>query len=1327
MHEEPTLPPRPPSADEGAGTRPSIPGYEVLAELGRGGMGVVYQALQVGLNRLVALKMILSGGHAGAHDLARFRAEAEAVARLQHPHIVQVYEVGEHDGLPYFSMEFVGGGCLADRLDGTPWPARPAAELVETLTLAMDHAHRQDVIHRDLKPANVLLASGGRQPPDGAQASGGLRPPLAGFVPKIADFGLAKRMDSAAGHTRTGAIMGTPSYMAPEQAGGKNKEVGPAADVYALGAILYECLTGRPPFRAETPLDTVLQVVSQEPVPPRRLQLKVPRDLETVCLKCLQKEPRKRYDSAGALADDLRRFLDGEPVQARPTPAWERLGKWARRRPAVAALSLLSLVVTVLGFGLVTWKWREAAAAHQHADLARHEAVEALEEVRTNLYFNDIALAEREWHGGNAHRAEELLETCPENLRGWEWRYLKRLGHTDLLTLTLYSPRSLAGYNAVAYSPDGKHLATGGPDNTVAVLDVARGEAAQTLRGHTSPVMSVAFRPSGGRLASGSSDGWKGELKAWDLKAGREVFTAPVRNGGAASVAFSPDGKWLATAGGQVLADRPADVTVWDATTGRPARTLRGPVGLVNSLAFSPDGRTLAAAGVNFRDAFGEVKVWEAASGKGLPPFRGHTRGLLGLAFSPDGTRLATASLDQTAKVWDVASRRDLLTYHGHGGAVAAVRFSPDGRLVASAGFDHTIQVWDAASGRRELTLRGHTGVPAGLDYGPDGRQVASTARSLPSLLSSAAGYSGGLQSELKIWDLTVGQEGPARPAHTGAMLRVAFSPDGKLVASAGFDGLVRVWDADTLQEVRTLRGRPGEANSVAFSPDGTRIAARRWEGPLTLWDLATGKEVLTLGGPAGQLHSAAFSPDGRLLVAETGGIPFFPGLGDVKVWDLATRREAVILRGRGGAFSPDGKWLAFGSGSAVKVWDLAGGREALSLNGHTADVVTVRFSADGRQLASGSYDGTTRVWDAATGREVATLRGHSGAVWSVAFHPDGRRLASASLGLAQGGKGETVLWDLVTGKPALTLAGNGSVDFSPDGTRLAGADVDPYLTSEVKVWDTREPTAEAKAARRTPPPAAVAAWHEQQANDCAAAEQWAGAVFHLDRALEAGPGRADLYEKRGNAHAALGHWRPASEDYARAVEGGPPDGLVWFKRALTLLALGDREGYRRHCARLLERYGKTDDPWVAIWVAWNCKLTPDALADFTPAVRLAEKAVAAAPKDDFRLNNLGGVLYRAGRYRDAVERLTQSMKVRDDGNFVWEWLWLAMAEQRLGHGEEARKWLKQAGDWIDEATREAARPGAGDRLPWYQRLEMQMLRHEAEALLGGAAPGTGK
>ncbi len=464
----------------------AVPGYEILGELGRGGMGVVYKARHLKLGRVVALKMILAGGHAGAADLARFKTEAEAVARLQHPNIVQIFEVGEHGGLPFLSLEFCGGGSLDKKLAGTPLPPKEAAALVETLARAVQAAHDKGVVHRDLKPANVLLTEDS--------------------TPKITDFGLAKKLDADAGQTRTGAVMGTPSYMAPEQAGGKTAEMGPACDVYSLGAILYECLTGRPPFKAATTLETLQQVMADDPVPPRQLQPKTPRDLETVCLKCLEKQPGRRYGTAPELAEELRRFQAGEPVRARAVGTVERAAKWARRRPAMAAAYglLMAALVLGLGGGGATWLWLRAESARGDAERARGEAIRARDDLKGALqrtetaegaaekarddlqgalqreqdakrqlteyaYADRIYLAQHEWDAGHLERARKLLQEAGDlqeeltpGRRPWEWDYFNRLLHAEAAVLQGHAGQ----INSVSFSPDGRRVVTASADHT---------------------------------------------------------------------------------------------------------------------------------------------------------------------------------------------------------------------------------------------------------------------------------------------------------------------------------------------------------------------------------------------------------------------------------------------------------------------------------------------------------------------------------------------------------------------------------------------------------------------------------------------------------------------------------------------------------------------------------------------------------------------------------------------------------------------------------------------------------------------------------------------
>ena len=445
----------PPAGTQGSnGSAVLVPGYEILGELGRGGMGVVYKARQIGLGRLVALKMILAGEHASRADMERFRTEAESIARLQHPNIVQIHEVGEHDGKPFFSLEFCAGGSLDRKLDGTPLQPREAARLVETLARAIEAAHGKNVIHRDLKPANVLLGEND--------------------TPKVTDFGLAKKLD-AAGQTASGSIMGTPSYMAPEQARGKSQEIGPACDVYALGAILYELLTGRPPFKAATALDTVLQVISDEPVPPTQLQPKTPRDLETICLKCLHKIPAKRYATAAALADDLGRWLAGEPIQARPVSATERAAKWIRRNSVVSALA--AAVLLTLGGGIVVSGYfafealREATRANENKELAENEAKEAKKQTGIAQWNERLAK-------GSNHAIKLDLAMRAREQSDWEqMRQLLEETHADY----------------------GQTL----ENRLVTALWVKHAFPLKNLVGHTEPVTSVAYSPDGKRIVTG--------------------------------------------------------------------------------------------------------------------------------------------------------------------------------------------------------------------------------------------------------------------------------------------------------------------------------------------------------------------------------------------------------------------------------------------------------------------------------------------------------------------------------------------------------------------------------------------------------------------------------------------------------------------------------------------------------------------------------------------------------------------------------------------------------------------------------------------------------
>jgi hypothetical protein len=581
--------------------------YEILGELGRGGMGVVYQARQRTLDRLVALKVLLAGAHAGPDELDRFRSEAAALARLRHPNIVQIHEVGEHEGRPYFCLEYVEGGSLAEKLGSTPLPARAAAELVRTLAGAVHAAHQRGVVHRDLKPANVLLTAAG--------------------VPKVSDFGLAKCLDGQGGHTRTGIALGTPSYMAPEQTTGQTRHQGPATDVYALGAILYELLTGRPPFRAPTSLDTLAQVQTAEPVPPSRLQPGVARHLEAVCLTCLRKDPARRYPSAEALAEDLGRWMRGEPVRARPVRAWERAAKWVWRHPAWAALAGVSGLAAFAVLGVAVGLYANArladangrlqaalareAGQRAEAERQRRRAEDLEAERRRSLYTNCVHQANQAWKLGQLAEALQLLDGYrpgpgEEDLRGFEWHYLWRACGGDRLALRGHGDRA----TAVAYSPDGTRLASVGADGTLVLWDAGTGRSLLTLRGPAAPLCAVAFSPDGRRLVSAGGDG-PGRVRLWDAARGAEVVSWETP-AGVASLAYG--------AGGRVaLGGSDGTVRVREALTGRDVFSRQGHKGPVIGVAFDGAGEQLASIGADR-----VARVWRGPAGaEGRIFFRG--------------------------------------------------------------------------------------------------------------------------------------------------------------------------------------------------------------------------------------------------------------------------------------------------------------------------------------------------------------------------------------------------------------------------------------------------------------------------------------------------------------------------------------------------------------------------------------------------------------------------------------------------------------------------------------------------------------------------------
>jgi WD40 repeat protein/serine/threonine protein kinase len=1039
---------------EGPGT--AIGPYKLLQQIGEGGMGAVYMAEQEQpVRRRVALKLIKPGMDS-VQVVARFEAERQALALMDHPNIAKVLDAGTTaTGRPYFVMELVKGVPITKFCDQQHLTPKERLELLIPVCQALQHAHQKGVIHRDLKPSNVLIALYDGRP-----------------VPKVIDFGVAKalhqRLTDRTMFTEFGQVVGTLEYMSPEQAELNQLDIDTRSDVYSLGVLLYELLTGTTPLDrkrlGKAAFDEVLRLIREEEPPkpstrlshsdelpsiaanrrtePKKLGKLVRGELDWIVMRALEKDRSRRYETANGLARDLLRYLADEPVEACPPSARYRLGKFVRKHKkglaATAAFVALLVAGVVLSTSLAVWATsaeREANRQRIAAEAAKQEAVDARgtadkqrDEARVAAYVSGIGLIQHALDENNVVRARELLAGLPteaagRDLRGFEWYYLSRLCNAEVRTFKGHTK----GVRGVAFSPDGRRLASGSSDGTVKVWDYATGQELPAPKGHPDSVNCVAFSPDGRRLASGSSDG---TVKVWDYATGQEPPAPKGHPDSVNCVAFSPDGRCLASG------STDQTVKIWDSATGKELHTLRGQAKAVWSVAFSPDGRRLASGS---RD--NAVKVWDAATGQDLLTLKTHSKRVheaggvpivpegRGVAFSPDGRLLAAGSADDTVTIWDGATGQELRTLV-HANWVNSVAFSPDGRLLASGSADNTVRIWDAATGQELASFREHALQVDSVAFSPDGRYVAS----------------GSADATVKIWDTANSKEPFTFKGGANVVRCVAFSPDGRRLASGDENNTVKVWDSATGQELLALKGHPDSVMGVAFSPDGGRLASGSADTTVKVWDAATGRELLPLQGHTKEVWGVAFSPDGRRLAS--GSLDK-----TVKVWDTATGRELLTLKGAGVvrsvAFSPDGQCLASsGEDRTVKVWDSATGQELHTLKGHVYGIRSVAFSPDGRRIASGSMDKTVKVWDAATGQELHTLKGHAVAVNWLAFSPDGRRLASGS-------SDQTVkIWDTATGQELVSLKGRAGpirrVAFSPDGRTLAAVNQD----SSISLWE---------------------------------------------------------------------------------------------------------------------------------------------------------------------------------------------------------------------------------------------------------------------------------
>jgi len=1058
--------------------------FSILGELGRGGFGVVYLAEDPLLDRRVALKVPRVEVLSGTDGWRRFLREARAASRLDHPNLIPLLEAGAIGPVGYIVSAYVAGPSLERwlRHKGRRTSPRWAAQLVATLAHAIEHAHQRGILHRDLKPANVLLhiPECECEPPSRQAWEGGR---AESWMPRICDFGLARLREIEADESRSRFAAGSPPYMAPEQAETRNSDIGPATDVYGLGAILYEILTGRPPFSGKSDLETLRRVVGDEPVPPRQLRPGLPRDLETICLKCLAKRPDQRYSSAAVLAEDLERSLDGRPILARPVPVWERGWRWTCRNPAQVALAAAVVLAVVAGLGGLLW--HESALRRVNDQLrlaakrAEDNAQDALDQrslveererlVKRQLAGHQISSAQQAVAARNFERALWLLDAAEPELgrpadRGFAWSFLRRFVRDRL----------------------------------------------EVLPAQAGPVSCLTVSDDGRTLASGNEHG---EIWLWDSRSGNSRRLAPVQSDRIRRVVLSPDGRALAAA---VL--NSAEIAVWDVPSGQlRGRLALGGAEVVSSLLFTTDGQRLAVVRRHPAQAGLPFSCWGLTPSTGeflmvAPENVGATAVELAdprlqeLADLMDDARPSlSASHDELYRSWveraprGIARTRDqALALVGFGDGSFAVHGVRSGRrlMVARLHPQGTVIVFfdaqkpeerlsppvrdrlERLSGflvptpsarRRESDIIVHQTFSEPVAFSPDGTRLAIWREE---------------EDRLRILDLTTGREcstfdlGPLNNLST-----VAFTPDGETVAFGAADGKVRLWHLNAPRNPEILRGHaPKEAWSVAFAPDGRTLASAGDDHCIRLWDIATGREKATLRGHHALVTSLAFAPDGRTLAS---------GSFDLRtptpiiVWDIATLSQRFVLRGhtrwvRAVAFSPDSRTLASDADEdSVMIWDTKEGRRtatipqapgninclAFSPNGLTLAsgagldglaltdtdsglrrLITtdtrpsaLTFSPDGSHLITGHENGLIKTWDVALGRQVQTLSGHANMVLSLAVSPDGRTLASA-------GEDRTVrVWDAATGQELLCLtdckARVNAVAFSPDGCILAAAD----------------------------------------------------------------------------------------------------------------------------------------------------------------------------------------------------------------------------------------------------------------------------------------------
>lgn len=951
--------------------------YEILVEIARGGMGIVYKARHRKLGRLAAVKLIKSGDIAGDEEVRRFQAEAAAASQLDHPNIVPVFEAGEHHGQHYMALALVDGPSLWNRVRETPLEPNEAAALLETVARAIQFAHDRGIIHRDLKPQNILITADG--------------------VPKVTDFGLAKRIHGDSNLTGTGMPLGTPSYMPPEQAAGQQDKIGPRSDVYALGATLYAMLTGRPPFQAANAMAAVLQVLQSEPVSPRDLNPGIPRDLETICLKCLSKRSNDRYASAEDLADDLRRFLTHQPIAARPTGSFEHLVKWVQRQPALAGLLAASLIaaLALVAVGVGRFYGNELAATNDRLRTALNESeraknaeeeqkrqtAKALDNVERYLYANRISLAQREIERRDFGRADQLLNECKPPFRGWEWYHLRanisasrelEHGHFDAVHLT-------------ALSPNGKFVATGCRDGKVRLHTFTEFKQLDVPQG-TSPTTALAFGADDTLYVGHES----GAVAAWRITFGafgdlRDATIKPLfsRDIGQSVSTLVAHTNGMVFASGAAKDDSP--LSNWNSSDTSAPVDWPGHAGGVAAMTLSPSGRLLASGGNDRR-----VRVRRVPDGEEL--YQLETPGVpRGLAFSVDDRVLVVAidrlSIGTEIKLIDAVRGSEIGSQSQAWHSLRGLMLGKDETEVCLA-VDGRVRKWNA---RTNEFATFHTGDPPVLS--------AAFHRSTGQLVT-AGGYVG-QPGSVSVWNR---HEPPAPRAmgkpgtHWNA---ITLNSDGTRLVTAEEHGPVRLWDVSQNRAILTLAAESQSATAVALNPNQQRIVTCGSDGKVRWWDGRNGALVKTAEAGGQTIRGARFARNGKWLVT----------LGeDARLWreggELAATIAGPITSCQFGKSNDAGLEVVVGREDRLQWIDPLSGRELGSL-----PIPSRRIVADpaGDNLVVEDLVGTVHLIDGDERRAMGRLAGEVMSPNILDYDASGRRIITA-------GVGGIALWDPRTG-----------------------------------------------------------------------------------------------------------------------------------------------------------------------------------------------------------------------------------------------------------------------------------------------------------------------